>query len=508
MPVSPVVVHHSCLLCSLQELESSIVAAFPAAQERSRQLGRAVILRLDLDARSAPFWGLLPHALRQGQRYAVWHDPETDFAFVGLGELFAMEAREGDPLPQVQAFWRDVAERVLEPCLTAGSVRRFAGGLEVLPLVVGGLAFGRHSPERGDAWEGWPTARFWVPELMLLGRPEQPDEPNRLIYHMRVKSGDSLKVSLKKLCVRLENLQSSAFHEQRPSSRPSMALRSRPVEARAAFCRRVQAARQAMCEGRLAKVVLARAALLIPPEGHVYDLPTSLACLRAAQPDALCFALAGPGPVRDGRCFLGASPEILVRVLGRRFRTVALAGTARRDADPQIDAMLGRALLASSKDLHEQALVVEAIENAVLPLCTVLNTVKNPTLRKLPGAQHLQTPISGMLRAGAGVFELLQALHPTPAVGGSPALAAAAWLREHESLERGWYAAPVGWLDAAGNGAFAVAIRSALVTPQRAWAFAGAGIVEASDPSAEWEETELKLQTVAASLATRLEAAA
>ena len=196
---------------------------------------------------------------------------------------------------------------------------------------------------------------------------------------------------------------------------------------------------------------------------------------------------------RGGAAFVGASPERLVRKRGRVVDSEALAGSCARTGD---DAAAAAALAASAKDRAEHAWVVAAIEAALAPRCRTLDVPSAPAVRTLRQILHLHTPITGELAQGAHVLELVAALHPTPAVGGTPTADAVAWIAAHEPTPRGWYASPVGWFDAAGDGEFAVAIRSGLLAGATATLFAGAGIVAASDPAAELAETELKLRAL------------
>ena len=181
---------------------------------------------------------------------------------------------------------------------------------------------------------------------------------------------------------------------------------------------------------------------------------------------------------------------------------MALAGSAPRGTTAREDAALGDALMASPKQRAEHRWVVEAVREALAPLVASLEVPDAPGLMKLPYVQHLCTPITARLSPGRSLIDVVAALHPTPAVGGHPREAALEWLRFHEELDRGWYAAPVGWWDAAGNGEFWVAIRSARLWvgdgggPVRATLYAGCGIVADSDPHDEWVESALKLRAM------------
>jgi isochorismate synthase len=249
----------------------------------------------------------------------------------------------------------------------------------------------------------------------------------------------------------------------------------------------------AVGRGRLDKVVLARRVDVRSP--LELDTPNALRRLAAGGPESTIFAFA-----RGPRTFIGATPERLVRTEGRAFRSVAIAGTAPRGADPAEDDRLAAALLASEKEREEHAVVAEMLRGSLAPLAERFQIADAPAVLRLRDVQHLVTQVSGMLREEAGLLALGERLHPTPAVGGEPRLPALELIAEHECFERGWYAGPVGWLGVDGDGELMVALRCGLVDGRAATLFAGCGIVADSDPAREWEESVLKLRLVASAL--------
>jgi salicylate biosynthesis isochorismate synthase/menaquinone-specific isochorismate synthase len=196
---------------------------------------------------------------------------------------------------------------------------------------------------------------------------------------------------------------------------------------------------------------------------------------------------------RGDATFVAASPELLIRREGQRASTVALAGSARRSADPAVDDHLGEQLLHSDKDREENAIVVRRIARALRPLSVWVTAAPEPALVRVANIQHLGTPIRAQLASPLGAVELAGALHPTPAVGGEPGTVAARLIPALEGLDRGWYAGPVGWTDAVGDGELCVALRCALLRGAVARLYAGCGIVRDSDPAAELAESEIKL---------------
>ncbi len=262
----------------------------------------------------------------------------------------------------------------------------------------------------------------------------------------------------------------------------------------ASWCAAVATAVRRIGAGELAKVVLARD-LFVTADAPL-DPRRILRRLGDRFPDCWTFAVDG---------LLGATPELLLRRTGRTLFSRVLAGTAPRGAGAD-DERLAAALAGSAKDHAEHALAVESVVQALTPYCTDLSAPPAPELLTLANVRHLASDVHGTQRrrgprGGADLLELIDAVHPTAAVGGTPAIDAAAMIGELEGMDRGRYAGPVGWLDARGDGEFGLALRCAELTgPQEARLFAGCGIVAGSDPAAELAETQAKFAAFQAAL--------
>lgn len=270
-------------------------------------------------------------------------------------------------------------------------------------------------------------------------------------------------------------------------------MQLRPVPAPDAYGRAVAEAVRRIREGELRKVVLART--LEIAAGRRLDPTQLLWRLRAVDPD--CYAFAFPTGTERRRVLVGASPELLVSRRGLEVRAEPLAGSAPRSGDPGEDRASGERLLASAKDREEHAIVVEAIEETLAPMCEELERDPEPVLLATANVWHLATRFRGRLREPApDALSLAIALHPTPAVCGAPRSVASRLIRELEPFERDGYAGPVGWVDADGDGVFALALRCAELRDDEARLFAGAGIVAGSDPALELDETERKFRAL------------
>jgi isochorismate synthase len=250
--------------------------------------------------------------------------------------------------------------------------------------------------------------------------------------------------------------------------------------------------------GEFDKVVAARRVAL---EADEPIDPLSLAArMIERHPDATTYALDLSAAEERywGHTLVGATPELLVSVRGETVTCRPLAGTAARHADPDADRKAGETLLASPKNLAEHAFVVDWIRARLTPLCSDLDIPAGPELTSTPDVWHLATPITGTLRDPVtDALTVAAALHPTPAVAGTPTEAALAAIRATEGNRR-FYGGAVGWCDSNGDGDWLVAIRCAEISSDglRALAWAGGGIVAESDPDDELAETTAKLRTL------------
>jgi len=270
--------------------------------------------------------------------------------------------------------------------------------------------------------------------------------------------------------------------------------------------RYVEAVRRATSDikaGRLRKIVLARS-IVVDAEREL-DAKQLLWRLRAVDPD--CYAFASPelelDPelVRARGALVGASPELLVSKEGREVRATPLAGSAPRFGDSEEDRASAARLFDSAKEREEHAVVVEDVAAALGGICEELEFPKEPELLGTANVWHLATPFRGQVKESVGsVLDAVAALHPTPAVCGMPREAARRALGRFESMDRGCYAGPVGWVDANGDGEWAIALRCAEISGTTARLFAGAGIVADSVPELELDETERKFRALLDSL--------
>ena len=395
-----------------------------------------------------------------GQRF-YWSDYSHERTFVGLGHAHVIKSEEKtkERFREVESAWRQMVEDA------------FIEGKG--PLMFGGFAF---DPLKRSAehWNDFPSAQFVVPTFLLT---KQRDE-TWLTVNIVHESLDQLEEMIDLLFTIHDDIE---WH------------RAYVVEKEEVACDRwmhaVHRATDLIQSGMIEKVVLARELFLSFSER--IDRSHVLRSLREQQPRSYIFAFEN-----GSACFIGASPEQLVKKNGKICETACLAGSIRRGHTIKEDEELGQRLLADDKNRREHAFVVDMIEQAMNEVCTEVVVPSEPTLLKMRHIQHLYTPVHGRVKEGISIFSLVERLHPTPALGGFPKEKAVQTIREIEPLDRGWYAAPIGWVDADGNGEFAVAIRSALLDTNEAHLFAGCGIVAHSDPRSEYEETNVKFKAM------------
>ncbi len=380
------------------------------------------------------------------------------------------------------------------------------------PKWLGGFGF---SEERTVGWEAFEPAWFYVPERMLVVRGGEAyltivvgaDKGERMDVAMRaglehldaakshriegeaeISRASTGKARLERALKQIDGHTSPPDElviEHNASTLAFVPRKQVAIEPDASLPASIERAIAAVRDGRATKVVFAtyrNRRMATPP-----DPIATLARMRELQPGCTYFLVAPS----DDAALVGATPERLVRVVGDRLDTMALAGTAPRGADAATDILLGSALTTSAKDGEEHEHVVQGIQTA-LSDCD-LHSVEAPMLRRLATVQHLETQLVGQRPAGATALSLAARLHPTPALGGTPTRQALRLIKELEPTGRGWYGGAVGWLNESGDGDLAVVIRALLLTGDIVTAFAGAGLVAASDPVQEAREIELKL---------------
>ena len=400
-----------------------------------------------------------------------WSDRNLSLQCAGVGSA-AEVTGEGIPFSEVCAG----AEALI------GSPRQ---------RLYGGFRFRRGQPAQGVEpwWTPFGSCRFTLPRLELVRTPVG----TTLACNFRHDEQETLPELAHELAARCRAaVQAALAGPAAPAGRPNpvgacthVPDRSRWRQLVAAVLRRFGSCLDGGSDP-LEKIVLARRTTL-QFAARVCAL-TLLQRLRTVNPAAYHFALQPP----TGVTFFGASPERLLRISGDIVETEALAGTRPRGDSPDADARLEAELLRSDKELREHRYVHASIARNLRELCSRVSTQDAVQVRKLAHVQHLHTSFSGTLRPGVGLAEVLQRLHPTPAVGGYPTCGVSDLIAATEGFDRGWYAGPVGWIGA-DAAEFAVGIRAGVADGETLHLYAGNGIVRGSTADAEWAEMDQKI---------------
>jgi isochorismate synthase len=462
-------------------IASELAALLAAADRRG---GRRPLVTTTLHIDALDPIELFAVARAHDLEAALWLQPAADRSIVGIGRAWATEPAGQDRFTLATQAWR----AVLADAVVSG--RTSAHG-EAGPTLLGGLGFSGQSPDAHDPWAPFGPASLVLPSF---GVAQRGPTTSLTVAIAPDGSDDVDPVDVERWW---EGISRGAADRSRRGERPATRPAALEIVAerpdRTEWERTVGLFAGAVGRGRIDKVVLARR--VVARATADLDVIAALRHLAATAPESTTFAFG-----RDGATFLGATPERLVRTVGRSFETVAIAGSAPRGRDADEDASLAAGLLASEKDREEHAVVVDTLRSNLVPIVESLHVTEPPAILPLRHVQHLVTSITGTLRDESGLLSLGGQLHPTPAAGGAPRDVALDLISEHEGFDRGWYAGPIGWLGADGDGELMVALRCALVAGREATLFAGCGIVADSDPAQEWDESRLKLRTMTTAL--------
>jgi salicylate biosynthesis isochorismate synthase len=456
---------------ALRRLHRHVRAA--GRRARSRGVNVAVSVSAPTPRFSDPV-ATVAASRRPGEPWFALEQPDRDgLAIAGLGCVRAIEAGGTGRFASVAAHWRELrASAEIDPLDgPPGS------GLAAF----GGFAF---APGGGTApdWHGYAPGSMIVPEVSLARHAGA----TWLTLTAEVAPDDTPEDVTARVGARLRSLRADPLPllDPHPTGRYEVASPMPPAHYEEAVARAVQRIRT----GEFEKVVLAREVDVHAPVAH--DPAAVFGLLREAFQSSYVYAVG-----RGEATFIGASPELLIRRQGQRATTVALAGSARRSADPAVDDHLGEQLLRSDKDREENAIVARRIARTLRPFSVWVTAAPDPVVVRVANIQHLAAPIRAQLASPVDAVELAGRLHPTPAVGAEPNRALSV-IPALEGFDRGWYAGAVGWTDASGDGEFLVALRCALLRGSVARCYAGCGIVRDSDPAAELAESEVKLQVM------------
>lgn len=399
-----------------------------------------------------------------------WADYKREVIFVGLGRALSLQPEQSEDRFQViDEKWREL----IADAIVTDAAPDHAG-----PVMFGGYTFDPRK-EQTELWHNFPHTLFVVPQYMLTVTAEETWLTVNQVVHPQ-STPENIEMNI------LDQL--NTVHDS--NSVLAKVMHTEEI-APSSWMENVERVTRSIRSGELDKVVLARQMRLYADDK--FNATAVLEQLFKQQQDSYIFSFE-----QGDDCFIGATPERLIKRSGDSFLSTCLAGSIARGDDADQDQTLGITLLTDDKNRLEHDLAVQMITDAMNEICVSLDVLDHPVLYKLKDIQHLYTPVAGLAKEGATLLHGVEALHPTPALGGFPPQQAVRMIREVEQLDRGWYAAPIGWINRHQDGEFAVAIRSALIQGNEASLFAGCGIMGDSDPLSEYHETALKFRPMLA----------
>lgn len=406
-----------------------------------------------------------------------WEKPSNEFAIAAAGSVARIQTTGQERFRNAS----DQGKELLSSVYHISNLKHHLASVHLL----GGFSFFDHNIDK--IWRDYGAGSFTLPEWVLV----KDGKLTILTITKKVSSASQKDVVYNEFIKTLEHLDSicnagSYKVEPKQSYRSTVNTPGVESEAYNRWIHSVENATDLIKAKKFKKIVLARelrVELQTPVSGT-----RILNHLRNQYPDCYSFLISQNG----ASSFIGSTPERLASFREREVLTEGLAGSISRGKTASEDAVLEYELLHSQKDLNEHAFVLDAIEENLQRFSDVFEHPVSPGIKKLSNVQHLYTPVHAKIKKGVSRTEVLSKLHPTPAVGGYPREAAMPYISKLEHFDRGWYAAPIGWINANGEGEFVVAIRSGLINTNEVRFFAGCGIVEDSNPHKEWDETNLK----------------
>ncbi len=466
--------HFGCFggICLVTIQETEIMERGLLAINRAKEIGRPILIsevhKLDTTNPLSFFYAGRDQYC--GERF-FWKDPTDGIVLVGLGISKQIQSDQAtDRFFHVEREWKSFLEDslIFDPYKVTG----------VGPLLFGGFSFDPLK-EKTDLWSKFADSLFHIPKYLMSVIHGETFITTNIV----LAPNDDVSLFRKVMEERNQLLHSL---KQTNLSQTATLLKTIEI-APEKWKQTVDGVVNELTNGPLKKVVLARELRLV--FNNQVKAEAVLENLYKQQPASFIFAFES-----NGDCFIGASPERLVKKKGSEVYSTCLAGSISRGRTEEEDQILGQALLNDQKNLIEHGFVVEMIKQALEESCEEIILPDKPQLMKMSDIQHLYTPVIGKCEEKSSLLLLVEKLHPTPALGGLPKQEAVEKIRQVEELDRGFYAAPLGWVDYKQNGEFAVSIRSGLIQGTEVSLFAGCGVVADSNSESEYQETSLKFR--------------
>lgn len=449
---------------NITQNSSQFTSAIQKGKELSEKLKVPILVGITTELKRIPnMINLLTHGKHALDVSAVWIRPSENIWSIGIGQAHVLKGRGGNRFRNLRDAHKEIMSNALLDSPSTGAAQSIYFGVS---------RFDTQSV-KSKVWENFEDLQFILPRILISSANNAA--------HLTMNALVTPETDINSL----KDEINSEFSKVSNASTQDAHIVLRKEQSMFSWQRQVNTALSLIKKGNLEKLVLARKLLL--RFDNALSLSSVITRLKEAYPSCIIFAH------RQGQdTFLGATPERLVSQEKGSVSVTCLAGSAKRGVTPEEDHLFEQALLNGAKDLREHAYVVNAVKKSLSKLCKELTYSETPEILKLESIQHLSTQFNGSLGRNTHVLDLVSSLHPTPAVAGTPTRTALKNIREIERMDRGCYAAPVGYITPSGDGEFGIAIRSALLKKTQALLYAGAGIINGSDAISELEETELK----------------
>lgn len=414
----------------------------------------------------------------EGKRF-FWQNREKNFTLVGLGHAYTIESSEENTR-------YEVVEKQWQKLINQSNYKEHCQQ----PILFGSFTFDPKK-EVSDEWASFSHANFSLATHQLVIRNEKTFINTHVVSHTAISAQQIALLQEE----RDELLHKAQIRGSKAYAKSQVVSTEEPYKEQ--YLESITKVTNEIKAGQADKVVIARSLALEFAEA--ISSSNVLAQVYNEQPESYLF-----GQEQGDNLFFGASPERLVSVKDGMAYSSCIAGSIKRGATKELDRQLGDELLNDAKNLQEHQYVVDMITQSFDENCSSYDVPNKPQLLKIRDIQHLYTPVEGKLKDAATILQMVEKLHPTPALGGAPRGKAMEMIREFEPMNRGIYAGPIGWMNADGDGEFAVAIRSALLQHKKAYLYAGGGIVADSQPQSEYEETLVKFRPMLRALGGKL----
>ena len=398
-----------------------------------------------------------------------WENNKSDELIIGLGMCDEIELFNSMDLELIQS---KITERL-------NNIKDLTPELGMKPKFFGGYEFNIKNTT-GKKWDNFPKGYFILPKYIIMSN--QYSTFITLISQINKSHITSIDTIYKKIIDNTTQIKKRKKHI-------NMNIINEP-DSKSNYLKIINNILSDIKKGIVDKVVLSK--LKTITIDRKFSISNAIRHLRIDYPECINFYIHLP----NRGIFLGSTPERLIKKNDDEIISEAIAGTIKRGLNSDEDLKLENKLRTDLKNLEEHNLVIKEITNLLSPILNNIIISESPQILKLKNVQHLITNIIGKLKNNIHIIDLVNMIHPTPAVSGYPVETAKHLINQYETHHRGWYSGPIGWIDSLGNGDFCVGLRSSYIKNKTIQLFSGGGIVLNSIPEEEWIETELKMKPI------------